>query len=273
MPGAETVGRGGADVHPSADDLTAFLQGRLGPAELAALEPHVAGCETCCRVLRGLPDDSIVATLRSGGPAAGDAAADAADLARELADHPRYRIVEFLGAGGMGAVYKARHLVMDRVVALKVVHRRLTENPEAVERFRREVRAAARLAHPNIVTAHDADQVGDRHFLVMEFIDGVSLARRVAERGPLPVAEACDYVRQAAAGLQHAFEHGMVHRDVKPQNLMLTPQGRVKVLDFGLAHFASELTPDPSLTDPGAAMGTPDYLAPEQARDAHSADT
>jgi predicted Ser/Thr protein kinase len=278
MPGADPVACGG---HPTADELAAFLHGRLTPAEVAALEPHVAECAACCRVLRGLPDDGVVAALRAPGPA--DAGAEAVDPARELADHPRYRVLEFLGAGGMGAVYTARHLLMDRVVALKVVHRRLTRDPAAVERFRQEVRAAARLAHPNIVTAHDADQAGDRHFLVMEYIAGQSLARRVAERGPLPVAAACEYVRQAALGLQHAFEHGMVHRDVKPQNLMLTPAGRVKILDFGLAHIgagdpapaaadtASDLTAAAG-TQTGLLMGTPDYMAPEQGGGARRVD-
>src|SRR5262249_11871361 len=157
-----------------------------------------------------------------------------------LAGHPRYRVLELLGVGGMGAVYKAEHLRMERTVALKVVNRSLTDNPAMVERFTREVKAAAKLAHPNIVTAFDADQAGDTHFLVMEFVEGVSLSRLVAEHGRLPVAEACDYVRQAALGLQHAFARGMVHRDIKPHNLMRTPEGQVKILDFGLARFAME---------------------------------
>src|SRR5262249_53175019 len=139
-----------------------------------------------------------------------------------LTDHPRYRVLELLGHGGMGAVYKAEHRLMERTVALKVIKHELTNRPAVVERFRREVKAAARLDHPNIVRAHDAEHAGDTHLLVMECVDGIALARLVAGRGPLPVAVACDYVRQAALGLQHAFEHGMVHRDIKPQNLMVT---------------------------------------------------
>src|SRR5207302_5283288 len=126
-----------------------------------------------------------------------------AGRAAAVADHPRCRLLGPLGVGGMGAVYKVRHRLMDRVVALKVIHPRLLRNPVAVERFRREAKAAARLAHPNIVTAHDADEAGGCHFLVMEYLDGTSLAARVAERGPLGVAEACGYARQAALGLQH----------------------------------------------------------------------
>ncbi|TMQ30597.1 MAG: serine/threonine protein kinase, partial [Planctomycetota bacterium] len=194
------------------------------------------------------------------------------EIPEELLGHPRYRVLGLLGAGGMGAVFKAEHRLMERVIVLKVIHKHFTDRPAAVERFRLEVKAAARLSHPNIVTAHDADQAGDVHFLVMEFVDGTSLDRLVHERGPLPVAEACAYVRQAALGLQHAFERGMVHRDLKPANLMLTPEGKIKILDFGLARFASESGPSTALTEPGTVVDTPDYMAPEQALDPRQAD-
>jgi serine/threonine protein kinase len=187
-----------------------------------------------------------------------------------LARHERYRVVRLLGEGGMGSVYEAEQLVMQRRVALKVIHRAYTANPAAVERFRREVRVAARLAHPNIVTAYDAETAGDSHFLVMEYVEGVSLARLVRERGPLPVAEACAYVRQAALGLQHAHERGLVHRDVKPDNLIRCADGTVKVLDFGLAALTAER--GAGLTEENVVMGTPDYMAPEQAEDSRSAD-
>jgi WD40 repeat protein/tRNA A-37 threonylcarbamoyl transferase component Bud32 len=200
----------------------------------------------------------------------------------DLEGHPRYQILEQLGRGGMGAVYKARHRLMERPVALKIINRDLMNHPTAVERFQREVRAAANLTHPNIVTAFDAEQAGNTHFLVMEFIPGTDLARVVSERGPLPLAKACEYVRQAALGLQHAYEHGMVHRDIKPHNLMLTPDGKVKILDFGLARLASAVESqaaytlpnqtNASLTATGSVLGTVDYMAPEQVRDAHAAD-
>ncbi len=204
-------------------------------------------------------DPALPATLQSAVPPA-------------LADHPRYRVLEVLGEGGMGIVYKAEHRVMKRAVALKVIAAHLVAHPEAVARFRREVEAAARLSHPNIVTAYDAEQAGDCHFLVMELVDGMSLDRVLQRMGPLPVAYTCDFVRQAALGLQHAHEHGMVHRDIKPHNLMLTRQGQVKVLDFGLARFASENGPAASLTECGALTGTPDFMSPEQAEDARRAD-
>ncbi len=203
------------------------------------------------------------------------------DVPPELRDHPRYRVLGLLGQGGMGAVYKAEHRRMGRLVALKVISPALVGGDAAVRRFHQEVQAAARLHHPNIVTAHDADQAGGTHFLVMEYVDGVSLDRLVAEKGPLPICEACDYGRQAALGLQHAHEQGMVHRDVKPHNLMCEADGRIKILDFGLARLArAEETAveaggpagASALTAVGSLMGTADYMAPEQAGDARSAD-
>jgi tRNA A-37 threonylcarbamoyl transferase component Bud32 len=184
----------------------------------------------------------------------------------------RYRVLRELGRGGMGVVYQARHTVMNRQVVIKVVNKALLDNPDAMERFRREVQAAAQLSHPNIVTAYDAEQAGDTHFLVMEFVPGQSLAEVLHKKGPLPVVHACHYVRQAALGLQHAHERGMVHRDIKPHNLMLTPKGQVKVLDFGLAKVVSEGRPKQTLTALNSYMGTPEYTAPEQATDARSAD-
>ncbi len=186
-----------------------------------------------------------------------------------------YVLLERLGQGGMGTVYKARHLLMKRAVAIKLIRKDRLADEEAVRRFYREVRAVAQLSHPNIVIAHDADCISDRHFLVMELVEGTDLQRLVQKRGPLPVAEACDYVRQGALALQHAHEKGMVHRDVKPANLMVTPQGLVKVLDLGLARLQGPAAGDQTaadLTEAGVVMGTPDYMAPEQAEQSSAVD-
>lgn len=192
--------------------------------------------------------------------------------ARELTLGP-YILLERLGQGGMGQVFKARHQVMNRVVALKVIRGERLGNAEAVARFRREIQTTAQLAHPHIVLAHDAGQVGDQHFLVMEFIQGMDLARLIKKMGPLPVAQACDYVRQAALGLQHAHERGLVHRDIKPSNLLVSADGMVKVLDLGLARpLPANVQGEHELTRSGAVVGSPDFLAPEQARDAHVVD-
>jgi serine/threonine-protein kinase len=185
-----------------------------------------------------------------------------------------YIILERLGEGGMGRVYKARNWKLGRVVALKVIRQERLANQDAVRRFRREIQAAAQLDHPNIVRAFDADQAGDTHFFVMEHVAGTDLKRLVEQRGPLPVAEACDYVRQAALGLQHAHERGLVHRDIKPSNLLLAA-GVVKLLDLGLvrlAHRAEVAESASTLTEEGWVVGTPDYLAPEQASDSRKAD-
>jgi serine/threonine protein kinase len=272
--------------HPSLDQLTAFDRGLLGDDEWEVVERHVAGCDDCGRKLDGLLGDVLATMVRAfSGPGAGEKKAEL-EIPPELVGHPRYRVLRPLGAGGMGIVFQAIHRLMDRVVALKAVHRALLDRPGAVERFRQEIRAAAQLSHPNIVTAYDADQAGDLHFLVMEYVEGTTLDRLTAREGPPEPVRACDWVRQAALGLQHACEQGMVHRDIKPGNLLLTPDGRIKILDFGLARFVSEGAaphppPQPLGTEleksgdrpSGEVLGTPDYVAPEQARDPRSADT
>ena len=192
------------------------------------------------------------------------------EIPSALAEHPRYRVLKVLGRGGMGTVYLAEHKVMKRPVALKVIRADLTVRSEMVKRFRREVEAAARLDHPNIVASHDAEQAGDCLFLAMEYVEGADLAHWLNKHGPLPVAEACDFVRQAALGLQYAHEQGMVHRDLKPHNLIRTAAGRVKILDFGLARMIELTQTDGTVS--GLVLGTPDYMAPEQADDAHQAD-
>jgi serine/threonine protein kinase/Leucine-rich repeat (LRR) protein len=256
--------------HPEVDQLLAFSLGRLeDEAAEASISAHLDACSACRQTLEGLSGDTLESLVRASGAAIVSFAPVPKSL--PFTDHPRYEIRKLLGAGGMGAVYRARHKLMDREVALKVVKAQLIEKPGTVERFHREVQAAARLIHPNIVTAFDAEQVGDTHFLVMEFVPGQSLAQVIQKRGQLPVALACEYVRQAALGLQHAFEQGMVHRDIKPANLMLTSGGQIKILDFGLARLASEL-PDGVATQEGLVLGTPDYIAPEQAEDSRQAD-
>jgi serine/threonine protein kinase/Leucine-rich repeat (LRR) protein len=239
----------------------------------------------------------------------------------------QYLLLDRLGEGGMGQVFKARHRTLGRVVALKLIRKERVTSRDAVQRFQREIRAAAQLSHPNIVHAFDADEVGGTHFLVMEYVEGTNLAALVKELGPLPIAKACDYIRQAALGLQHAHERGLVHRDIKPANLLVasdntlarnlspcsspTPpslpqlvgegtgggegweggvalpsrlQGTagsgaggevIKILDLGLARLTQRAeTTDVSgtMTQEGTVMGTPDYIAPEQARESHSAD-
>jgi serine/threonine-protein kinase len=204
-----------------------------------------------------------------------------------------YQLLEPLGGGATGQVFKARHHRLKRIVALKTLDTSQFTDPAVVARFDREAQAAAQLAHPNVVLLYDAGQDGDTHFLAMEYVDGIDLDRFVQHSGPLPVAQACDYTRQAARGLHHMHERGLVHRDIKPANLLLTqsidrngqpleearrrppPRPLIKILDLGLARFATpapEEQADGSLSRKGETLGTPDYLAPEQALDSRRAD-
>lgn len=185
----------------------------------------------------------------------------------------QYRLEQPLGSGGMGTVYKALHLRLKKVVALKLLSLPSHPGSSLVKRFHQEMEAIGRLEHPNIVRATDAGEDQGRHFLVMEFVEGQDLGRILKKRGPLPVAEACGVIHQAAQGLQYLAERRLVHRDIKPSNMLLTPAGEVKILDLGLALFREEaVTEDTELTQAGQIMGTWDFMAPEQTLDSHEVD-
>ncbi len=184
-----------------------------------------------------------------------------------------YVLQEKIGAGGMGQVFRAKHRHMDRMVAIKLLPAALTKDEAAVKRFQREVKAAAKLAHPNIVQAFDASVQRGVWYLVMEHISGRDLSALTHEHGPLPVASAVDYILQAARGLAYAHAEGVVHRDIKPANLLLDRKGTVKILDMGLARFdTSADDADHQLTGSGQVMGTVDYMPPEQAQSTHDCD-
>lgn len=183
--------------------------------------------------------------------------------ARDLVIGP-YVVLEVIGAGGMGRVYQAVHRAMDRIVALKLLPDDSFQNAGAIRQFEREIKAAARLAHPNIVHVYDAGQSGRRHFLVMEYIDGTDLRSHVRRRGPLAVDEAVKIMVQVSLGLDYAHEKGVVHCDIKPENLLLTNEGSVKILDLGLARISTSRA---NGKDDGSSrvMGTVDFMSPEQA--------
>ncbi len=200
----------------------------------------------------------------------------------------RYTLLDCIGAGGMGAVFKALHGEMGRVVAIKMLSPGVMKNQQAVSRFRHEIQAVAALDDRHIVAAYDAGTYGKIHYLVMEYVAGHDLGYLVKHQSPLPVNWVCECIRQAALGLQHAHEQGLVHRDIKPSNLLVakdpdSDKPLIKILDLGLARFVTEMTPadlagpgptgeDGSMTQFGQFLGTPDYISPEQAHDTRAAD-
>jgi serine/threonine-protein kinase len=174
----------------------------------------------------------------------------------------RYELEELVGTGGMSNVYRAHDRLLERMVAVKLLHDRYSDDDEYVERFRREARAAARLSHPNIVTVIDRGEQDGRQFIVFEHVAGENLKEVVRERGALPIKQAIELVLQVARALSFAHEHGLVHRDVKPQNVLLNGDGRAKVTDFGIARTLDV----EGVTITGTVLGTSHYIAPEQAR-------
>ena len=292
------------------EDVIAYLADNqlVSPSQLEAVDRDGLAAGSPEQILETLVQRGALTHFQHATIRAGDVA--------KLVLGP-YRIESPLGEGGMGVVYLARQPKLDRPVALKVIRPQiLAVKPDVVHRFQREARAIARMVHPNIVVLYDADEINGTHFIAMEYIDGMSLERMTRLNGPMPIKQACDYIRQTALGLQHAHENGMVHRDVKPSNILVarksssggsritpasggvrrpalvTPRdrdlasdsssctragswGTVKILDMGLARLADSLEDEKGqtpLTRAGVLLGTPDFIAPEQARDARQAD-
>jgi uncharacterized protein (TIGR03067 family) len=291
-------------THPTDRELGEFLLGKLDDS---GVESHLAECDSCrdravavraddrftellaaartrfdtrraaapTPTLDGAPTLPAFAPTLAWSPTPGaDATGLVPDIPAVLAGHPKYRPIRRLGTGGMGTVWLAEHQVMHRPIAIKVIRPDLLARPGATSRFLREVRAAAKLHHPNIVTAFDAEPAGDSCLLVMEYVPGETLGERL-DAGPVPMVEALRAVRDAARGLAHAHAHGLVHRDVKPHNLIRSADGSTKVLDFGLAGVAASegiTSAGERLTGAGMVVGTPDYIAPEQITNPHAAD-
>jgi serine/threonine protein kinase len=178
----------------------------------------------------------------------------------------KYKLIELLGKGGMGSVFLSEHVMMNRRAALKIIPRQVSKDPAGLERFLAEARTIAAVDHPNIVQAYNVDNEGDLYYLVMEYVDGLDLQRLVEAEGPLDCPSAVDYVRQAADGLAHAHARKMIHCDIKPSNLIVNPQGVVKILDMGLARLVGhEEVGGEATVEDERILGSVDYLAPEQA--------
>ena len=265
-----------ANRHPSDQTLHAYGLGKLDDTSVGAIHAHLEVCPDCRRRTSALSADSFLDRVRQAQDGRGASIAPAVEtLPPGLAEHPDYEVRRELGRGGMGVVYLAHNRLLGRDEVLKVMGREIMDRAGVLDRFLREMRSVARLRHPNIVTAYSAFRLGESITFAMEYIEGLDLAKLVKAKGPLPVGHACSFVHQAALGLQHAHEEGMVHRDIKPGNLMLSRRGDrgvVKVLDFGLAKATREEEIDGTLTHAGQMLGTPDYIAPEQTIDAKEAD-
>ena len=273
---------------PSRVTLDAYRAGSLSANELRTVELHVAACPGVgstwapkeigaggdrilqpslfqravdCRPLREFgvqPDGSqLETTLTSDG---------------SLGRIRDYRLLEVLGQGGMGVVYKAMHTQLERLVALKVVKPGRCQDSKMLARFQREMKAAGKLGHHNVVAAHDAGEWEGQLYLVMEYVEGINLSSLVDRLGCLGIPDACELARQAAVALEHIDKHGLIHRDIKPSNLLLSIQGQVKVLDLGLALLQTAGESGEGLTQDGHMMGTIDYMAPEQFSDSHGVD-
>lgn len=289
---------------PDPGTLHAYQLGQLDEPTGERIANHLRVCSTCVQLLQATaptPDGlarqlrriaeprresndptlahAIEGLLRIGPEGLPSGRGERVQVGTELRD---YRLLEPLGRGGMGTVYKALHTRLNRIVALKVLAPHWHDRPGAQERFEREMKAIGQLRHPNIIQATDAGEAGGVAFLVMEYVEGIDLGRLLTRRGPLPLVEACEVVRQAALGLQHAHAQGLIHRDVKPSNLFLTRDGEVKLLDLGLALFTADTHPEGAWdsaeddTDAGLSgaviLGTHAYMAPEQRVDSHAVD-
>lgn len=306
---------------PTPEKLAAFVLGTADLHDPSTIAEHVDECATCGAIVGDLESsaDPLVEGLKIGS--ADDQFVTESEYRRALAEIAAfgrdpsflpstntagnaaagipgdgqirdYKLLKELGAGGMGRVYQALHTQLEKIVAVKLLPRERTNDRQAISRFKREMKVVGKLDHPQIVRAFDAGVDGETHFLVMEYVDGLDLGTLVERIGPLPIADACEIIRQAALALQHVHEHGLVHRDIKPSNLMLafgtakplsTGNGpgsstsgiakpMVKLLDLGLALLHETQPAGGELTGTGDVMGTADYISPEQAESSHSVD-
>ena len=275
---------------PNRAELALFVSERLDDSAASQIAAHLATCSACRSTVEELSSSSKLLspsfrqddtpfirepTLNESrnsvkevgveSPASPVSDKSQSRIPESIKSIHGYEILEKLGEGGMGAVYKARHTRLKKIVAIKMLRNDRLEDQHAVARFEREMEAVGKLEHPNLVRAMDAGEQDGTHYLVMEYVPGIDLSKLVARHGPLPIADACELIRQAALGLQSAHEHGLVHRDIKPSNLILSTSGTLKILDLGLALLGGESGWDGrELTDPGQMMGTLDYMSPEQ---------
>ncbi|QVL32680.1 serine/threonine protein kinase [Telmatocola sphagniphila] len=267
--------------HPPKEVLAAFALGKSIP-DLPQVANHVSHCLQCKTLLdktsretlQDIFHDSKLGGAETTPEMSKIEISSESELPPALLQQSKYTFLKKLGGGGMGVVWLAEHKLMKRKVAVKLIPPELIGNPAIRDRFLQEVISAGALEHPNVVRAYSAEKFGEYMLFEMEFVDGRDLGEIVKNKGPLSVPQSMNFIRQAAQALQYGMSKSLVHRDIKPGNLMLTRGGTLKVADFGLAKFNRENDRggDRSLTGANEMMGTPDYMAPEQARNAKTAD-
>ena len=281
-------------------ELHDFMLGKLPVQKTEEITDHLDQCHICEDTVVGLEKSSdTLVNLLAGSPADSspavyeknpdyDRAATAAQqvinswvahsesITDRTSDHRTigdYEIVQTLARGGMGSVFRARHMRLEKEVAIKILPERKMQSPDAIARFSREMKIIGQMSHPSMVAATDAGAVNGIHYLVMELVEGVDLGKLVRRCGPLKVADACELIRQSASGIQYAHDQDVIHRDVKPSNLMLANDSMVKVLDLGLATLGGLTGTVDELTTVGQLMGTLDYMAPEQCGNSQPVET
>ena len=291
-----TQGKTSRPQHPSEETLVGFTKNLLAPDDTLIVKQHVSRCKRCQSALDEIrmedsfqDEPEIIATLKldaisapvqpEGLPDKGTKKPPAKQtvlVPEELRNHAQYRVLSLIGKGGMGNVFLVEHKLTARKEVLKVIHSHLLSREDVRVRFQREIQSAAKLNHPNVVQTLSAIEEGGMIGLVMEYIKGESLSSMVNRVGPLSLARARDFTKQIALGLEHAHKQNMVHRDIKPQNVLASKDGdefRVRILDFGLAKTTGLAASCSELTMDGAIIGTPNYMAPEQAINPSLADT
>ena len=271
---------------PDHQEMYRFVMGDLDEPSSQILSSHLEQCPQCNDII-AMEDEVLLAWLRRGlqtplpaddpeilnaiqiakqaGLKSSTASPEASPLPSMPAEIRDYQILEQIGAGGMGIVYRALHRRLKREVVLKVLNQRMSDDPSAVMRFEREMEAIGRLNHAHIVAAHDAGEVEGTHYLVMEYVDGITVSQLSRKLKQLSLTDACEIARQTAEALEFAHQKSLIHRDIKPSNLMISKTGIIKVLDLGLARLLKQESPDSELTNAGQIMGTVEYMAPEQA--------
>src|SRR5262245_14421493 len=274
---------------PTDEQLLLFIPGELAPEMASSVTAHLETCVSCQSRLTTLRHRTSTTPIEPTTPpprldrrppalpAVGGSDSPTVSLPLPPLRVPerigQYQLLKQIGRGGMGLVYLAQHVRLGRTVAIKILPGLHLSDRSAIVRLQREITAAGRVQHPNIVFATDANEEDGIDYLVMEYIDGIDIGRLVGALGPLPCPAACEIIRQAALGLAHIHACGLVHRDLKPSNLMLAADGVVKILDLGLARLREgQPTGEESQTQTGYLLGTADYVSPEQLHDPHGAD-